>query len=471
MSSRIVRGYYTNLNAKTTGDSVKCRYNSSCGFGAYKTAALTNVKVSVPAAPASITVNALSVLNCTPRYRYIAPVLPAASTTASAATGWEWSFTGTLGANFVVDSGSLSTRIVTGYYTDLSAKATGDSVKCRYNSACGFGAYKAAALTNVKISAPAAPASITVNALGVLNCTPRYRYIAPVLPAASTTASAATGWEWSFTGTLGAVFVVDSGSLSSNVVTGYYTSGAAKATGDSVKCRYTTACGFGAYKAAALTNTALGSSKPLAPLSISIAVVDTTICGGRIYRYTAPTLPAGTSVYAAATGYKWSLPSTDIGAVLDSGSLNGKVIRVSYTNNRAAITGDSIYVNYTTSFCGEGLVKAQKLSNLVKANCLIGSNRTYSRTINTNNGIIAQVFPNPNNGNFTLRIESGNTSNTPASIQIIDMNGRVVSNVSAVNNNGLIIAKINNSSLKNGFYIVKYTVGNVSNAVKMIIQK
>ena len=473
LSSRIVRGYYTNLNAKTTGDSVKCRYNSSCGFGAYKTAALTNVKVSVPAAPASITVNALSVLNCTPRYRYIAPVLPAASTTASAATGWEWSFTGTLGANFVVDSGSLSTRIVTGYYTSGDAKATGDSVKCRYNSACGFGAYKAAALTNVKISAPAAPASLTVTKIADSACgQPRYRYIATsVLPAASTTASAATGWEWSFTGTLGAVFVVDSGSLSSNVVTGYYTSGAAKATGDSVKCRYTTACGFGAYKAAALTNTALGSSKPLAPLSISIAVVDTTICGGRIYRYTAPTLPAGTSVYAAATGYKWSLPSTDIGAVLDSGSLNGKVIRVSYTNNRAAITGDSIYVNYTTSFCGEGLVKAQKLSNLVKANCLIGSNRTYSRTINTNNGIIAQVFPNPNNGNFTLRIESGNTSNTPASIQIIDMNGRVVSNVSAVNNNGLIIAKINNSSLKNGFYIVKYTVGNVSNAVKMIIQK
>ena len=472
-AARYIKLKYSSNAVAGVNDSIRLAYIYDCGVTGTKALKLAITVLNAPAAPASITVTALGVLNCKPRYRYVAPAtLPIASTTAGAATGWEWSFYGTLGTNFVVDSGSLSTNIVTGYYTNRALHTTGDSVKCRYNSACGFGAYKTLALTNVLVNDPAAPTAITITSLGTVNCgQPRYRYAAPAtFPAASTSLVPATGWEWSFYGTLGGAFVVDSGSISARVVTGYYTNGALHIAGDSVKCRYTTACGFGAYKAAALTNTAVGSSFPAKPASITIAIVDTTICGGRKYRYTAPALPAATAVYAAATGYIWTLPTTTIGAVLDSGSLTEKVIVVSYTSNSAAITGDSMYLTYTSA-CGLSPVKGQKLSNLVKINCLVNSTPVYSRTVNTNNGIIAQVYPNPNNGNFTVRIESGITSKTTASIQVIDLNGRIVSNVSAVNNNGLIVTNINNSNLNNGIYTVRYTVGNVTNAVKMVIQK
>jgi hypothetical protein len=48
---------------------------------------------------------------------------------------------------------------------------------------------------------------------------------------------------------------------------------------------------------------------------------------------------------------------------LDSGSLTSKVIRIRYSSNAAALTGDSIKVLYTSD-CGNSPAKAQKLSNL-----------------------------------------------------------------------------------------------------------
>ena len=109
---------------------------------------------TTPSAPATLTITSLGTQVCgRPRYRYTAPaVLPAATATAGAATGYQWSFYGTLGATFVVDSGSLSTSVVTGYFTSTAARAAGDSVKVRYASTCGFGAYKVVALTNVASS-------------------------------------------------------------------------------------------------------------------------------------------------------------------------------------------------------------------------------------------------------------------------------------------------------------------------------
>jgi hypothetical protein len=52
-------------------------------------------------------------------------------------------------------------------------------------------------------------------------------------------------------------------------------------------------------------------------------LVNSTTCGGRIFRYQAPGLTAATTLSGAATGYQWILPSGTIGAtcILDSGSL------------------------------------------------------------------------------------------------------------------------------------------------------
>jgi hypothetical protein len=52
-----------------------------------------------------------------------------------------------------------------------------------------------------------------------------------------------------------------------------------------------------------------------------------------------------------------------ITGVLDSGTLSGRTIRILYSSNAAAATGDSIKVLYTSD-CGNSLSKAQKLSNV-----------------------------------------------------------------------------------------------------------
>ena len=69
-----------------------------------------------------------------------------------------------------------------------------------------------------------------------------------------------------------------------------------------------------------------------------------------------------------------------------------------------------------------------------------------------------------------VNINTGIVSNAKATIQVIDMLGKVVANVNAENNNGLINTNIN-SNLNNGVYTVKYTVGNISNSIKMVVQK
>lgn len=262
--------------------------------------------------------------------------------------------------------------------------------------------------------------------------------------------------------------------LLQRVVTGYFTSTAAATvvvgSGDSVKCRYTSGCGFGAYKVSKLTNTLTSSNPPATPASITVTLVS-DVCGARVYRYAAPVLPAGTATNAAPTGYEWSLPTGSAVATsgtLDSGVLSGRTIKVIYTSNAGAVTTDSIRVRYTSA-CGVGNNKAAKLTNVAKV-CFVGA-PVYSKTTNTTDGIKAQVYPNPNAGIFTVRIETGVTSRATASIQIFDMNGRVVSNFTAQNNNGLISENINNSNLNNGIYTVRYTVGNVTNTIKMVVQK
>jgi hypothetical protein len=141
-----------------------------------------------------------------------------------------------------------------------------------------------------------------------------------------------------------------------------YSSNAAAIVGDSIRVRYTSDCGLGATKATKLTNTLLGA--PLAPATITIATAS-DICGARVYRYTAPVLPSATTTAGAASGYLWHMPIGALGTtgVLDSGSLNGRVIKIRYSSNAAALTGDSIKVQYTSA-CGNSVPKVQKLSNL-----------------------------------------------------------------------------------------------------------
>jgi hypothetical protein len=559
-------------------DSIFVRSVNGCGVSVAKGIAVTTTK---PAAPASISAALVSDVCGARVYRYTAPDLIAATTTAGAATGYLWTLaTGSVGSTGVLDSGSVNSKVIRVRYSSNAAAVAGDSIKVSYVSNCGNSAYRALKLNNAVLNAPAAPTAITITSLGTINCgQPRYRYTAPAtLPLATTTAGAANGWQWSFVGSLGTLFVVDSGSLSTRVVTGYFTSTAARAAGDSVKLRFSSGCGFGAYKVSALTNTATSNAAPAAPATLTATLVS-DVCGARVYRYTAPALPAGSTTATAATGYTWTLPTGSAvatSATLDSGVLSGagaRFIRLKFTSNAGALSTDSIRVRYTSA-CGVGNNKALRLTNVAKvctttptqfnvtssgstAYIINGTNSnptltltrglTYTFNISaighpflikttsntgtansynvgvTNNGIAsgtltfvvdanapsqlyyiceyhgsmvgvinivnptakvsfekevklptefqAALYPNPNNGNFTLNVQTGIMTAAIAKVQIIDMYGRVVNQFTAKNNNGSIYMNISDSKLVNGMYSVKYSIGTITNSIKMMIKK
>jgi len=349
------------------------RAYSGCGTSLNRAAKLINTVLTVPAAPASITITAISNANTCGdrRYTYSAPALVGATATATAATGWSWSFTG-LGTTATIVAGDLNSQSVTVSYSSNAAAATGDSVRVAYTSACGNSLNKASKLTNTALAKPAAPASITVTPIALANtCGNRvYRYAAPVLTTAqltgTTTVAPITGYSWSFVGALGENASIDSGDVNSRVIVVSYTSSAAAATGDSVRVAYTSSCGNSLNKALKLTNTKL--TVPV-PASITVTPVNlANTCGNRVYRYTAAALTTaqttGSATAPPVTGYFWSFTNTALGnnAYIDSGDVNSRVIRVVFTNNSAAATGDSVRLAYTSS-CGNGANKSLKLTN------------------------------------------------------------------------------------------------------------
>jgi len=455
---------FANNLSFATPQSVNAYYLSSCDTSLAKSIALTR---TVVAAPTAITITPLQTNICGARkYRYSAPVLPAG------ALGYVWAFEGSLfSGSGTIDSGNVNSRTLTVTYTSNAASAAGDSVRLLYTTGCGNSASKAAKLSNTALAVPAAPTAITITPLITNVCNNRvYRYSAPNLPVASTTAGAATGWLWELTGSLSEFATIDSGDEGSQKIVVSFTSNAAAATGDSIKLTYLSLCGNSKAKASKLTNAKL--SAPAAPASVTIQTVS-DVCGARVYRYIAPApLPAATTTTGVATGYLWTSPTGTVGStgVLDSGLTSGRIIRYRYSSNAAAGIGDSIRVRYTSG-CGNGAIKAQKLSNLVKV-CLTSGTPITSRVATTSVETAAlNVYPNPNNGTFMISAKTSITAKSTATIQIIDMLGKVVAQVNAQNNNGTINTNINNSNLKNGVYTVRIMVGNDIKTVKMVVKK
>ncbi len=365
LNGRIIVMRYTSNLAANIGDSVRVAYTSLCGNSLIRSLKLNNLVLNTPAAPTSILITSVSTNICSARiYRYAAPNLPVATASAGAANGYLWSFTGSLGSNAVLDSGSLTSQIIRVRFSSNTASSIGDSVRVRYNSVCGLGVNKALKLTNTLLNPPAAPSSVTITAVAQNSCSARiYRYTAPTLPIATATAGAATGYAWSFTGPLGANAVLDSGTLTSQIIRVRFSSNLAASTTDSVRVCFSSVCGFSPNKSVKMTNTVL--NPPLSPTYITITAIVPSICGEKIYRYSAPSLPAATLSNGAATGYLWSfLGSLGSNAVLDSGTINSQIIRLKFTSNAAATSGDSVSVKYLSS-CGNSTNKTVTFTNVI----------------------------------------------------------------------------------------------------------
>ena len=463
--SRIIVVLYPSNSAAVASDSIRCRYTSDCGFGVYKNYKNALVALTVPATPTAITITAVAPSICGAKvYRYAAPAtLPVATTTAGAATGWLWSFTGTLGANATIDSGDVNSRVILVSFTTNFPAGTGDSVRLAYLSDCGNSANKSAKLTNIVTTVPATPTAITATALQTNVCgARRYRYAAPAtLPVATTTAAAATGWLWSFTGTLGANATIDSGDVNSKVITVTYTSNVAAGTGDSVKLQYTSSCGNSIAKAAKLSNTALITPNPATAPTIQIV---SDICGDRRYRYTAPALVGSTATAPAATGWLWSFTGTlGANAVIDSGSSTSQKIVVRFTVYNASAIGDSVRVAFTSG-CGTSANKSTKLSNLAKT-CTTPANLpvTKAPVVNTpTEAMSVKVFPNPSTTNFKVQVITAGKEEV--SVRVLDIQGRFIKSQKVASGKTMSIG----SELKPGVYFIEASQGKELKIMRVI---
>jgi hypothetical protein len=152
--ARVIKIRYIS-NAAASLDTVKVSYTSDCGNSSPARSVVSLTAFNPPSAPGSVSI-AIVKDSCGYRiYRYTAPALPTASTTNAAGTGWDWSFVGNLYATAVVDSGSLTSRVVRIRYSNNAGAAAGDSAKVRFNSDCGYSSWKAQKLSNISKSCPA----------------------------------------------------------------------------------------------------------------------------------------------------------------------------------------------------------------------------------------------------------------------------------------------------------------------------
>ena len=428
-SSKIIRLKYSSNSSSAITDSIKVSAYNGCGTSLVRSVKLNVTALNPPLAPARITVQSVTSQQCGYRtYRYIAPNLTSATINRAAATGWKWEFIGSLAEFLWVDSGDINSQIILVTFTSNAAAGIGDSIKLSYLSDCGYGLPRSIKMTNRQLKVPAAPASIIINALETNTCGyRRYRYSAPALPVANSISGAATGYVWDFIGSLGSNAVIDSGSLNSQKLTVIFSSNAASSIGDSVRVYFTSDCGNSLRRSLKLSNTLL--NPPLAPASITMTLVRND-CGSRLYRYAAPLLPAATTVNGAATGYAWTMPFGPLGSqgTLDSGSFSSRTIRIVYTSNQAASTGDSIRVRYQSG-CGLGLNKTMKLSNTIKTGCppTIKPSVPFAKdkaqqTAQTKSTVA--LYPNPSRQQFSLRLNS--VSASAVQVSVYDMQGKLV---------------------------------------------
>ena len=463
-SSRVIRlKYFSNAAAYLT-DSIKVRAYNLCGYGPYRRAKLINTALNVPATPASITVTPLQTNICGERrYRYTAPNLPTATPANTAATGWLWSFSTPTPLLAQLDSGTLTSKVIVVKYLSNAVAQITDSIYLRYSSACGNSNKRALKLAINALNPPNAPTSIIITALNTSTCgNRRYRFTMPVMPNATLTLPAANGYLWTPTGNLATYGVLDSGSFTSRVMIMKYTADFASQIGDSIKAQFNSDCGLSLFRAIKFSVPKL--SPPNAPVSITITPMVTNICNARKYRYTAPNLPLGTTLLATPTGYLWSMPTGNVGSTgsLDSGALNSQKIVIKYTSNAAATAGDSIRLRYTSS-CGNSLVKAQRLSNLVLNGCPITAKSSAIPSIKLNpQDLRVNVFPNPTRGEFNVKLETTNPQTV--SLQVYDATGALVYSKSGINESNLLLG----SKWASGLYILQVQQGKQSRTLRLV---
>lgn len=360
------------------------------------------------------------------------------------ATAYTWSMrNGSLATITSLNGAGANDTAVT--VTFLSGY-TRDTLQVQSITPCSISAAKITVLS--AILAPPAVSNITASTGNTTPCIGDVvSYTASSL-APTTSQSAVAVYRWTrpnFT-------TITSASADSSTITLSFNTGF---TGGNLIASTRSACGIS------------GSSRTLAlqylpptPTSITSSTASYNFCWGSQATFTA-VVPVPSSSQRAASVYRWTIPNNSviIAAAADSSSITLQ-FNTGYTGGNLIVRGQTL--------CGaQGSTKTQALT---RTGCPTGTRNLYTKGENMIN-IKADVFPNPNKGSFTVMIQTGIIENVKANIQIVDMMGRVVNQFNAINNNGVILQKVADEKLVNGVYNIKYTVGSITNSIKMVINK
>jgi hypothetical protein len=86
-------------------------------------------------------------------------------------------------------------------------------------------------------------------------------------------------------------------------------------------------------------------------------------------------------------------------------------------------------------------------------------------------GIIANVYPNPNSGNFNVSISSSSITSGTAKVQLIGIYGNLIMSKDIALSNGTGIASFVTTNLSSGIYEVRYLAGKEIGSTRVVIAK
>jgi hypothetical protein len=157
--------------------------------------------------------------------------------------------------------------------------------------------------------------------------------------------------------------------------------------------------------------------------------------------------------------YRWTIPAF---TTITSANVDSSQITLQFNTS---YRGGSLKVQSSTSCGALGTAVSKTLTHV---GCAAGQ-----RGSNVEELVIDQVAlsPNPNNGTFTLNVESSVKKSTIVKVQIYDIYGKMVGEYTTQSASGIFSKNITNTKLNNGVYFVTYVIGDTRKTVKMIVQK
>ena len=194
---------------------------------------------------------------------------------------------------------------------------------------------------------------------------------------------------------------------------------------------------------------------PAKPLDMSSSTGFWNGCIGNSATYSVISAVPSVSL-PPGVAFRWTKPAN---TTFTYANADSSVVTLQFNTG---YTGGPLTAKATTS-CGTLSTPISK--TLTHINCAFGS-RVGVEDLQKD---LVALYPVPNNGNFTLNVQSSITKTAYANVNIIDMTGRTVYSERIKSVDG-VLSKDFSLNLQRGMYALYYIINNKRTVVKFIVQ-